>query len=79
MSNKAIYQYFLILSMRPSDVGEVVKNIVDGEIQRNLWSRVTPLDEVLYTLVLSDELFLHGPPNNLKIPIKNPLFSISDV
>ena len=51
--------------MWPGDVREVFEDVFDGEIQADLGPRVASLNEVLYALVLLDELLLETPPDNL--------------
>ena len=47
------------------NVREVLKDVFDGEVEGDLCSGVTPLDEVFDALVLVDELLLHAPPDDL--------------
>lgn len=51
--------------MRLSDAGEIFQHVLDGELHGDSRSRVTPADQTLKVLVLTDKLVLHGVPHHL--------------
>ena len=48
------------------NIREILKDISHGEVQGYLSPGVAPLQQVLYVLVLPDELLLHSMPDHLQ-------------
>ena len=46
--------------MMHGNIREILQDVGHGEVQGDLSPRVAPLQQVLYVLVLPDELLLHG-------------------